>query len=377
MRHSVRMATTGGVRSLREIAIAWGLLVYSYPQLLPLDLTTIRCVVAVALGVTLLVAVSTRVLRLTTWATIWLLTFATSAGIAALLVVRDISPALGYWRDVERWAGMVLAMVIVGLFVALPTAITQGQLNLIEGVVSFGVSAGLFWVLLPNNGTPIDATRSSHCSNQLRSIAVAIHNDAENRDGELTTTSAGTAEKPPRSWRVELLPYFDQERLRKRYEDHQAWDAPANEAAARTPLHPFVCPNNLTPTDGRKRSYTAYLACTGPSAFFPPPEAGSGRGRRFSEILDGTSHTMMVVEACGHNVVWTEPRDLDVETVPLGINLPGARRGESAGLFSSHDPSGVGVVMGDGSVRRLSADTAPATLKAMLTIDGHEQASFD
>ncbi len=120
------------------------------------------------------------------------------------------------------------------------------------------------------------------------------------------------------------------------------------------------------------------MACTGSSAFFPVPTAGTGRERRFNDIRDGISNTAMLVEACGQNVVWTEPRDLDVDAVSLGVNLPGVRRGESAGLLSSHDPSGAAAVLtGDCALAALSADTDPEVLKAMLTIDGGESVRFD
>ncbi len=349
---------------------------YSYPQLCPLDFTAIRGVAMAGAGTALLVAVLAHVLHVRRERKLWLFAFTASAILAGLIVTWSVSPALTFWAGLKWWGGLAMAFVIIWLLYIPVAKATQGSVTLIESLVFIGILIGLFWYQFPSHGQPAGSERQNQCSRSLRGIGVAIHFAAEAREGELIGTNFGAEGEPTRSWRVELLPFLDQNQLRKQYDNRRTWDAPPNEMVARTPPHPFVCPNNQTPADGRKRSFTAYLACTGPSAMFPPPEAGSGRGRRFSEILDGTSHTMMVVEACGQNVVWTEPRDLDVETVPLGINLPGVRRGESAGLFSSHDPSGIGVLMVDGTVRRLSADTDPAVLKAMLTIDGCEEVPF-
>lgn len=85
----------------------------------------------------------------------------------------------------------------------------------------------------------------------------------------------------------------------------------------------------------------------------------------------------MIVEACGQNIVWTEPRDLDVDTVPVGVNLPSAKLGRSEGTFSATHPGGPGVLMVDGSVQTLDPDTDPAVLRAILTVDGHEKTPFE
>ena len=350
---------------------------YDYPQLFSLDSIGLRRVVVVGICVALLAGVSARVLQLKSGATAWLLAFAANATLGAALVAWDVPPVLTFWMDFKRWGLMAVVLITLWLLIILSMAATQDQVTLVESVVVMTMLVGVFWFQTPSCGLTREGSRQSQCSNNLKSIGIAIHNDVEQSGGDLIGAVVQPGEDPPRSWRVELLPYLDQERLRKRYDDRETWNAPANKVVARASQHPFVCPNNATPTDKHKLSYTAYLACTGSNAFFPIPANGDVRGRRFADIRDGTSHTAMVVEACGQNVVWTEPRDFDVDRVSLGVNLPGFLRGESSGLLSSHDPGRVGILMGDGSVRRVSADVAPSVLKAMLTIDGGEPATFD
>lgn len=350
---------------------------YSYPPLFPLSSDVIQRIVLIVVGVALAAGISTQVLRLPRGGLLWLLAFSVSMTLAAIPAVWDVSPALTFWTRLERWVGGTAILAIFWLLTILPTAATQGHVSVVEGLASAATLLGLVWLMTPTTSYPKDIAQTNACSYHLWGVGIAIHGDAEVHEGLLMETIVRSHEKPPRSWRVELLPFLEQPQLRKRYENDQTWDAPANEAVARTPEHPYVCPNNLIRTDERNRSYTAFLACTGSSAFFPTPTAGAGRARRFDDIRDGISNTAMLVEACGQNVVWTEPRDLDVDTVPLGVNLPGVRRGESAGLLSSHDPSGAAILLGDGATKRLSADTDLKVLKAMLTIDGGESVRFD
>lgn len=331
----------------------------------------------IVVGVALAAGISARVLRLPRGGLLWLLVFSVSVTLAGVFAVWDVSPSLTFWARLERWVGATAVLTILWLLTILPAGAIHGQITVVEGLVSVAMLIGLVWWMIPTTVHPEGHARQKACSYHLRSVGIAIHLDAEEHGGLLMNTIVNSDGEPPRTWRVELLPFLKQPTLRKRYDDNQKWDAPANDAVARTPQHPYVCPNNVIRADERNRSYTAFLACTGSAAFFPVPTAGAGRERRFDDIRDGTSYTAMLVEACGQNVVWTEPRDLDVDAVPRGVNLPGLRRGESAGLLSSHDPSGVAVLTGDGALRRLSADTDPEVLKAVLTIDGGELVRFD
>jgi len=73
-----------------------------------------------------------------------------------------------------------------------------------------------------------------------------------------------------------------------------------------------------------------------------------------------------VVEACGLNILWTEPRDAIVEDATVGINLPGKKLGTSDGVLSSYHTDGATTAMLDGSIRFLSKSIDKSILKRML-----------
>jgi prepilin-type processing-associated H-X9-DG protein len=89
-------------------------------------------------------------------------------------------------------------------------------------------------------------------------------------------------------------------------------------------------------------------------------------------VIDGLSYTLMLTEACGQQIVWTEPRDVDMSVSPIGINLDGEVEGRSPGVASSYHPTGCHVLFGDGAVRFLSRTIDPEVLKALITANGNE-----
>ncbi len=44
---------------------------------------------------------------------------------------------------------------------------------------------------------------------------------------------------------------------------------------------------------------------------------------------------LLVFEACGFNLVWTNPIDVNTSVQPEGVNLPGPTRGMSPGWARS------------------------------------------
>jgi hypothetical protein len=177
------------------------------------------------------------------------------------------------------------------------------------------------------------------------------------------------AGQPPVSWRVELLPWIDQAPMHDAYDPSTAWNSPRNLAIARYEIDFYSCP--AVPRYYRSRDglhFTSYAAVAGPGTLWQ----GAG-SLGLDSVTDGSAHTLLVVEACGRQIVWTEPRDIDLATTALGVNLPGPAKGESGGVISSYHPRGAMVVMADGAVRTLSEETSPEILKALVTPDGGEE----
>jgi hypothetical protein len=161
--------------------------------------------------------------------------------------------------------------------------------------------------------------------------------------------------KAMHSWRILILPYIEQNELYKEYSFKEPWDGPNNrKLAARMPpvfaLHGEEYLGNTT---------TNYLAVVGPATIWQ-----GSKGVPVDAVSDGLSQTILIVENKGAQIHWMEPRDLSFAQMDYTLNSP---RGISSRYL---DPA---VTMADGSVYRLTCKVEPATLRAMLTINGGEK----
>jgi prepilin-type processing-associated H-X9-DG protein len=262
----------------------------------------------------------------------------------------------------------ILALLGTWAFAAQKQTPVKLSHRITEVLVPYG-AAGLMFIVMGDGsgpgGHPPEAFYRTQCRNNLKQIGLALHNYYD-RDGQFPAlvTAGG---QPPRSWRVDLLPFLDQAPLRRQYVDTAAWDAEPNAPVtqyARDYL-PLFCPSMPNKADAQGRRYAAYFGVRGPDTFFP-----SGQGLTFAEITDGSSNTIAIVETCGTPIVWTEPRDLDLAIHEIGINGPGDHPGQSRSVLSSYHRHGGNVLFADGSVRFLSEDIDPDVLKALLTASG-------
>jgi len=221
-------------------------------------------------------------------------------------------------------------------------------------VICSGIPIAL---LLPAVQAAREAARRSQCTNNLKQLALAMHNYHDTYKCFPPAYVADEDGRPMHSWRVLLLPYLEQQPLYEQYNFDEPWDSPANLALADIMPDVFRCPSDpSTPF-----SNTSYAMIVGPGTLFD-----GTRPCRIADISDGTSNTIMLVEAAGSGINWMEPTDLDVQKLALGINNPSGQ-----GIRSYH-PGGANVAMCDGSVRFISATINPQTLKALITKAGGE-----
>jgi prepilin-type processing-associated H-X9-DG protein len=160
--------------------------------------------------------------------------------------------------------------------------------------------------------------------------------------------------KPLLSWRVAILPYIEQNSLYNQFNQNEPWDGPTNKKLL--PLMPkvYMIPGKTPSQPGM----TYYQGFSGPGSMFEP-----GARLTMRDVADGTSNTLMIVEA-GTEVPWTKPDDLPFD--------PKAPLPPLGGHFSG----GFNVIFVDGSVRFIPARTPEATLKAMITRNGGEAISL-
>lgn len=161
--------------------------------------------------------------------------------------------------------------------------------------------------------------------------------------------AAGT--EPQVSWRVRLLPYMDQRLLYQSYEQEQAWDSAANSRLAKTWVKWFTSPQHPFQRDEAGRFYANFVAPVGPQTALLREKP-----RKFEDITDGLSKTIVLVELPNSDIVWTEPRDVSADWQPA----------------NGHEKRGRYAAFADGAVRLLPRNMDPDLVRKLLTADGGE-----
>lgn len=237
------------------------------------------------------------------------------------------------------------------------------------------IMLSLYQQSLLNN--PRGAIYRHGCQTNLKQIGLAMQNFHDTYitfPDSRTNLLNGMSPCPERSWRVELLPFMDHIQDFNAYDRASAWDSKKNLRLAMRPMSIYTCPT-VPPSDHRDtagRWYSAYSVLVGPDTAFP-----NGRGLRQGKFSDGLSNTALVVEACGEEIIWTEPRDLTLPPNQIGINLPGNRPRHSSGTWSSYHTNGAFNLMADGSVRFLSKAVDTQVLRAITTPNGGESSVLE
>jgi hypothetical protein len=236
----------------------------------------------------------------------------------------------------------------------------------------------------------------------LRKIMVAMHNyhDVSGRFPSDITDKAG---KPILSWRVELLPFLDEQKLYMQFQHDQPWDSERNMTLlAKMPEVLLVGfePKEATHTHYQRFAITGVTwgivldgagGASAPSGGSSPasgylPRGADGSGRKlappgagaaprpstptaptgprfplkFGEVTDGLSNTLGVVEA-GPAVPWTKPADVAYDAKKP---LP---------LFAGPFTNSRNVAMMDGSTYSLKPDLDEKTLRHLIEpSDGNE-----
>ena len=170
-----------------------------------------------------------------------------------------------------------------------------------------------------------EAAMRSVCINNEKQIALAVHNYLSLHKNTFppayTTDKAG---KPLLSWRVLILPFLEQDALFKEFHLDEPWDSEHNRTLIAKMPDVYRCPmeNELAAREGKTR----YVAPRGPGTIFRGAEPV-----KINEITDGTSNTIMFIEANDeHAVTWTKPDDWEVPPDPKTF---------SASILSAHDSS--------------------------------------
>ncbi len=149
---------------------------------------------------------------------------------------------------------------------------------------------------------------------------------------------------------MRILPMLGEEALYAQFRLEEPWDSEHNRALIAKMPRVYQSPTADLP-DGQ----TPYLAVTGPGTAFDDPE----QGHFFADFIDGTSRTILLVEA-DKGVEWTKPEDWEFDPADPKRGLGTKRRGRFVAAFA------------DAHAQVIQADTPPAVVGALMTRAGRE-----
>lgn len=222
---------------------------------------------------------------------------------------------------------------------------TSGEM--MPAIASSGVLAAL---LLPAVQSAREAARRAQAVNELKQIGLALHNYHDAQKAFPPQAIRDPQGRPLLSWRVAILPFLEQQELYNQFHLDEPWDSEHNIKLLERMPKVFANPN-LASTD-----QTVFLAVQGEDTVFAAESSA-----KIKDIMDGTSNTILVVEADADRAVpWTKPEDLNFDADAPLQGLGHLRPGGFSALF------------GDGHVQFIGNSIDPAVLRALMTKSGRE-----
>lgn len=243
------------------------------------------------------------------------------------------------------------------------------------GVESVGVVAVLIALLLPAVQQAREAARRSQSKNNLKQLALSLHNYHDSYNQLPPGTRPNPKLKPEErlSWIVDILPYLDQAPLFNKVDLKAGWKDKSNEIV-KTPLAILLNPSQSSPSVRDGYGVTNYVGIAGmgkEAATLPITDNrvgmfGYDRAVKFRDVTDGLSNTMMITDASKDFGPWAQGGTATIRalTTKPYINGPDGIGSPHAGIIN--------VLMGDGSVRAVSQNIDPKVFEALSTIHGGE-----
>ncbi len=236
------------------------------------------------------------------------------------------------------------------------TAIVFLVLGIVFAVMVVVVGV-LIALLLPAVQQARAAAQRTQSKNNMKQIGLALHNYADTYNmfppGGIYTKK----DEPYNAWMTSILPYVEQSRVYEMIDSNQPWTSPANQ-----PAFQMVIPAYLNPAIGAQQSTVGSLGAAhyaGNSQLLV-----KNKGRKFSEITDGTANTILAGEVSSGFKAWGDPDNL---------RDPAGGIGSGPQQFGGATNQGSQFLLADGSVRFISSNVNPQVMKALASPDGGEQ----
>lgn len=311
----------------------------------------------------------------------------------------------------------------------------KSAFTLIELLVVIVIIGILMSILLPGVMNARESARRIECANNQKQIGLAIHGYATSKNSDLPANIVPEdgGDKPYYGWNCQILPYLEEAKINAEYDISENWwdDENSNNRLVteiRVPM--FVCPTGphpnrwlymedyegdlfqMAPTDYVASSGIYYMnnvpenlyrgAMASPGRYYGGSGVTAGEAVNLSEIRDGTSSTILVVEMADKPNVWrggkmTESnmnsedpysivpsysfgawgtpnwnhlRSWDysgtVSFGPCAVNCS-----NQASIYGFH-PNGANVLMCDGSVKFVQEGLSQELFVAMVSIADNE-----
>ena len=224
--------------------------------------------------------------------------------------------------------------------------------------------------LVPTIRAARQAAQRMTCTNNLKQIALALHNYRDVHKAFPWAITYGLDGTPMHSWRVAIVPYLEQQSFYDRYEFREAWNGPGNgllgdeipdtwcDNGGNVSQYVYVPLGYRCPTAPRTQSHlcTNYVMLIDdrpgkPNG--PPNLPGSA-----PPSLDPKS-AVIVIEIADSDIHWMEPRDALLSDLSMKINDRSRRS-----LSSYH--GGACIAHADGSVEVLDDATTEERVRELL-----------
>ena len=162
------------------------------------------------------------------------------------------------------------------------------------------VAAG---VALPGLQKMRNAAARSQSQNNLKQIALAMHNYHDANGAFPPAAICDKKGKKLLSWRVAILPYIEQDNVYKQFKLDEPWDSEHNKKFSSVRIKTYMDPRS--PNDTGNTHYKVFVGKETPFDWL--------QSKKIQDINDGTSNTIMVV-AAGDAVPWAKPEDFEFDS---------------------------------------------------------------
>jgi hypothetical protein len=210
-----------------------------------------------------------------------------------------------------------------------------------------------------------EAAARTQAVNNLKQIALAMHNYHDQHKRLPHAAICDAAGKPLLSWRVALLPFVEEDRLYREFKLDEAWDSPHNLQLLERMPSVYRTPHRADLAT--QRNITFFQVVVGPGTAFEPGLVAELP----ASFPNGLANTILIVEA-GNAVAWTKPEDVVLEADRPMPPLGGIFTGDAPfRLFGSNRWKGMHVALADASVRSMQMEeVSEATLRRALVRNG-------